>query len=562
VVVGHNQHIAWGFTNLGADVQDVYIEQLSGGDSPQFRAADGSMRPVQRVHEIIRVKHGSDVGFDLLLTEHGGDPTPIISNLIPGETRSLALRWTLYDARLLKIPFFEVDSAHDWPSFLAAFSTFGGPAQNVVYADDQGHIGYHAIGAVPLRGPAAISASAARAVELPTDLANPANSQSSAVSPTIAKTPGPLASTDIQAPPATTAAMLSGPLSPVPVTPDPAHEWSGYIPFDRLPAVFDPPGGVIATANARTAPDDYPYPITLDWAAPYRNERIWRLLSHRSGLTTADMLAIQTDVYSDFDHVLAERLAYALDHSQALAGGQYSKSDTRRLHQAADLLRTFNGRMNVDSPAAAVTFSAHQLLPSALLAPQLEPARAGKRPDTAAQLQTLGQLYRWDEQDYALEQILMHTPPRWLPASFASWSDFLTDLVARSLVQAKAPGDLAKWRYGSMHTVEVSDAILGQSAPLRGLYGRPVGTGDRPLSGDTETIKQVGHAFGPSERLTVDLADPDRTTLNVTMGQSGNPGSPFFLDQFPLWLRGTTLPFVYSEAAAQSAATHTLTLAP
>jgi penicillin amidase len=523
--VGHNQHIAWGFTNSGADVQDLYLETLTGsGEQTRFRASDGTEKPVRRQHEVIHVKGAKDTEFDLLFTEHSGNQTPIITGILPGETRPIALQWTLYDQKITKVPFFAINTAHDWATFVDAFSTFGGPSQNVVYADDQGHIGYHLIGAIPLRGAPIAAAVSAVAPAAPSN-----------------RDPG-----DIQIPPASTATMLSGPLNPMPVVASAANEWSGYIPYDKLPQVFDPPGGLIATANARIAPDDYPYPITLNWAAPYRNERIWRLLAHRNNLTPADMLAVQTDVYSDLDRVLAERIAYALDHSNALAGNHYSKSQTRQLHQAADLLRTFNGRMTVDSAAAAITSSVHHLLFPALLAPKLG----------------TGTLYRWDEDDYALEQIVMHTPARWLPSGFSNWNDFLTDTTARALSDAKAPGDLSKWRYGSIHTVGVYDTILGQSKPLELLYGRPIGTGERPLSGDRETIKQVAHTFGPSERLTVDLGNPDRTTLNTTMGQSGNPGSPWFLDQFPVWLKGTTLPFAFSDAAIHAGPTHTLTLTP
>ena len=151
-----------------------------------------------------------------------------------------------------------VNSASDWSTMLEAFSHFGGPAQNLMYADDQGHIGYHAVGRIPLRGNAG----------------------------------------------------APSPLSPVPtaaVGPDAAaHEWAGYIPFEQLPQAFDPKDGVLATANARITPDGYTYPITLNWWSPYRTERIYKVLETTPGrpleprrnLTPADMLGLQTDVSS------------------------------------------------------------------------------------------------------------------------------------------------------------------------------------------------------------------------------------------------------------------------
>ena len=523
IVVGHNAHIAWGFTNLGADVQDIYIEFVrNAGASAEFRTPDGAWQPLSHIAETIKVKHGRDVTLDITATRHGDTITPILTPLLPGETRQLSLRWTLYDPATVKLPVLAIATARDWPGFLAAFAQFGGPAQNVVYADDQGHIGYHATGRIPMRGlaPAVVVGDAT-----PESASEPSKVQH----------------------------QLSGPLSPVPLIPAPEHEWAGYIPFDQLPQVFDPPSGVIATANARVAPDDLFYPITLNWGAPYRNERIWHLLMHRTRLSSADMLAIQTDVYSDFDHVLAQRLSYALDHSPALAGSAYKPAQAKLLHQAADLLRTWNGRMTTDSPAAAIVAGTHSLLWPALLNPHLRPSPSQPADPS---------LYTWYSKDYALEQVLMHTPARWLPPGFANWDDFLTSSVARALTEGKAPSDLTKWRYGSIHSFDIEHPIFAQSAALRMLLGHPTGTGSQPQSGDGNTVKQVGRSFGPSERFTADLADFDHSTLNLVLGESGNPVSPWFLDQFPAWYHGTTFPMPFSAAAVQQAATHTLTLTP
>jgi penicillin amidase len=533
IVVGHNAHIAWGFTNLGADVQDVYIETTRGaGDSEEFQAVDGTWQPILHLPELIKVKHGKDFTLDVTATRHGDAITPILTPTLKNESRQLSLRWTMYDPAVIQIPVYAIATARDWPTFLAGFAQFGGPAQNVVYADDQGHIGYHAAGRIPLRGPAA------PAPRLPADIAAAPGPEIQ--SSPIQTTPDALAPTIPSPTP-----QLSGPLSPVPIVPTAAHEWSGYIPFDQLPQVFDPPSGVIATANARVAPDDYPYPITLNWGAPYRNERIWHLLNRRTGLTPADMLAIQTDIYSDFDNVLAQRLTYALDHSS-------KTSQAKTLHQAADLLRAWDGRMATDSPAAAIVASTHAMLWPMLLAPHLKPSSKGRLDPT--------ELYAWHSQDYALEQLLQHTPPRWLPKGFANWDDFLATAVADALTEARAPSDLAKWRYGSIHTLDIEHPIFDQSEALRRLFGHPTGTGEQPQSGDGTTIKQVGHTFGPSERFTADLANPDNSTLNLVLGQSGNPSSPWFLDQFPAWYHGTTYTLPFSDPAVTQSTTHTLTL--
>ncbi len=538
IVVGHNAHIAWGFTNTGADVQDVYVEELRGtAAEAQFRAVDGTWQPLVHLPEVIRVRGGRDVTLDVTATRHGGAITPILNPALPTKiNRSLALRWTVYDPDVLRVPTYEVNAAKDWPSFLAAMSQGGFPSQNAVYADDQGHIGYHMVGSIPVRGagPMAGTAAASGAAALPADVAR-ALPGAARPSSTIAALPDPLKGTGIQAPELATKVPMDG-IRPVPETPMAMREWTGYIPFAQLPQVFDPAGGVIATANSRTTPDDYSYPITLNWAEPYRNERIWKTLGHRKGLTPGDLLALEDDVYSEFDHVLAERLAYALDNELEKPIRPLNQAQEETLRQAADLLRTFNGRMTIESPAAAVVASVHGVLWPMLLAPHVQGVKSAKE---------LRALYLWGEEDYALEQVMMHTPPRWLPKGYHDWNDFLTGAIEAGLTEAHAPADLRTWRYGAIHVLDIEHPIFAQSPLLQRIFGLPTGTGVLPQSGDGTTVKQVGRSFGPSERMTVDLGNLDRTTLNLVLGQSGNPVSPWYMDQFAAWYRGTTfaMPF-------------------
>lgn len=547
IVVGHNSHIAWGFTNLGADVQDIYNETTRGsGDSEEFQSADGSWHPVLHIGEKIKVKHGRNLMLDVLATQHGNAVTPLLNPLLDHETRALSLRWTIYDPTISRIPVYDIATARDWASFLAAFAQFPGPAQNVVYADDEGHIGYHATGKIPLRGNAAPSTAAntAELAQIPSDLSPAPNANANTSN--VLTSPNTISQSNLQPAPNATPTQLSGSLSAVPVAPTAAHEWSGYIPFDQLPQVYDPPSGVIATANARITPDGYPYPLTLDWGSSYRTERILHLLMHRTGLTLAEMLAIQTDVYSDFDRVLAQRLAYAIDHSTR----SFKPSEAKQLRQAADLLRTWNGRVNIDSSAAAIVAAVHADLWPMLLQPHL---KAGADPKL---------LYIHYSRDAALEELVTHAPQRWLPPGYANWDDFLAAAVLAGINNSHAPGDLSKWRYGNSHTVEIEHPIFAQSQLLKTLLGRPTGTGPQPQSGDGTTVKQVGHTFGPSERFTADLSNLDHSTLNVVAGESGNPDSQWFLDQFSAWYHGTTYQFPFSDQAVNQTTTHTLTLQP
>ena len=597
VIVGRNTHVAWGVTNLGADVQDVRIEHLRGtGESTEFERPDGSWSPVQHHPERIRVRGGHDLVLDVLTTEHTAGATeietPVISPLLPSERRSLSLAWTAYDPAVLNSPFLGVNTALDGASLVASLASFGGPSLNLVWADDQGHIGYHALGRIPIRGPAvqhprspAVSGPSPAPGVSPADenddsavLSEPPLGQSSAQAssgPHLVfsayrglrrrRAPVPVAPpprTRPEARPAPQAPLplapqplnytIGSPLSPVPVDAlDASQVWSGYIAYTDLPAVVDPPAGFLATANSRITPDDYPWAIAEDWIDPFRTDRVVHLLSGGRNLTPADMLRLQNDVHSDVDQAIAQRLAYALDHASAQALGK----DARRLHQASDLLRTWDGNLTVGSPGAALIRAIRGVLWSSLLIPQIAAQSSGITPQRAA---SLSSLYSWGEDTSALELLIQNQPARWLPRGFSNWSDFLATVTERGLLAANAPGDLQQWHYGRLHTVEIRHPIFGGHPLLSRLLGIQGSTGPQPAPGDGTTVKALGAQFGPSERFTADLSSPDATLANVTTGQAGNERSPWYLDQFAPWLRGTTLPL----PLAHPTAAHSLTLLP
>ncbi len=474
VVAGHNQHVAWGFTALMGDVQDLYIEKLDGkGD---YRAADGSWKPLAVDHEGIAVRGSREVKLNVELTDHG----PLVNPLLSGKNPAIALKWTLYDPALNDIPLYAMDAASNWKEFSAALAAWCWPTQNVVYADDQGHIAYHAVGRVPVR-------------------------------------PG---------------GLMSVPIAGA------GHEWDGYIPFDDMPHALDPPSGFLATANSRVTTAKSPYPLTLDWIDPYRIERIYKLLDGRNVLTPKDMLAAQTDIYSALDQEFAQRFAYAIDRTPGPNG--YGDA---RLREAAKLMRSWDGRLTTDSAAASLETQARAALWPLILKPKL-----GK----------LWTDYHWGEANFAEEEIMMHAGPEWLPPSYKDWNALLAEAVRKGMENGHAPSDLSRWVYGSWHVVDLEHPL----ARFLPLIGRIAGTGPQPLSGDHVTVKQVGRAFGPSQRFTMDWSDIDGSTENIVLGESGNPLSPYFRDQWHAWYGGTTFPLPFTPAAVAAAARHTLRLMP
>ncbi|HEV2579071.1 MAG TPA: penicillin acylase family protein [Acidobacteriaceae bacterium] len=566
VVVGRNTHVAWSFTNLGGDVQDVRVEHFRGsGSDMQFEQPDGTWSPVQHHTEQIVVRGGPNVSLDVLTVQHaagtGMMESPIISPAIPSEHRMLSLAWAIYDPACVDNSMFATNTASAGASLVASLASFGGPSLNLIYGDDQGHIGYHAIGRIPIRGPAVQHPRVQQQFVLPSpEPESEEEEDSEPPSPPVTQAPQkqqpqPHPKTGGSQPQIalepTQSYTIGSPILMSPVDAlDASQMWSGYVPYNELPSIQDPAAGIVATANARITPDDYPYALADDWVDPYRVERIYRLLDARSAWKPEQMLHVEIDQHSEFDLVLAHRLAYAIDHSSA----KTRSSDSQRLQQAADLLRTWNGEMSAGSPAAAIVAATRGDLWSALLVPQIIAHDGGSRTDAAR----ISRLYTWHEDNTALEDLLEHMPARWLPRGVANWSDFLTSVVEQGLHDAHAPRNLAGWQYGSIHPIVIDHPLFAGRPYLNWLLGTATGSGAQPAGGDMTTIDAIGPSFGPSERYTADLSDPSAALANIVTGESGNLSSPWYLDQLQPWLRGTTFALPVQSDNAE----HSLTLIP
>jgi len=491
VIVGHNQRVAWGFTNVGPTVTDVFIENFN--EQGAYQTPSGWVQPEHRM-EVIHVKGEPDVSVDVKITRHG----PIITELVPGETRQLALRWTLYDG--IRMFLFDVNSAQNWQEFTKAFSQLDAPGQNVVYADVDGNIGYHTTGKVPIR--------AAGDGSLP----------------------------------------LSGA--------DNAHEWTSYIPFDKLPNIYNPPSGIIATANGRITPDDYPYSVSMEWEAPWRQERIYHVLESGRKFSAADMLALQTDIQSETLLFAAERFVYAIDHAS---------KPSARAKQAAELMRSWDGRMLASSAAPTIAENAIRHLRRLLLEPKLGSAQLEQHAEADSELYKETKkpvldwrTYTWLQRSVWMENILLHRPKRWLPEKYPNYDELLTAAVEAAVNDPQAPKELASWRWGAFNAIDIEHPILSK-IPIVKYWA---GTGVNGQSGSGYTVKAVTPNHGPSERFTANLADLDQSTLNTVTGQGGNFLSPYFMDQWKAWYAGTTFTLPFTAKAVEAAKVHRLVLEP
>lgn len=248
VIIGHNDRIAWGFTNDGADVQDLYIETFNPAKPRQYRV-NGEWREADVREETIRVKGQPDASLDVVETRHG----PIVAQEPNGP--AYALHWTALQPGGLAHSYSWIGRSQNWEEFRNELKHVWGPAQNTVYADVDGNIGFIVAARIPVRK----------------------------------KGRGDVPSRG--------------------ETDD--YEWTGYIPFEDLPQALNPPNGIIATANARVTGPGYKHYLTDRWASPYRTARIYELLEQNNRLRPADFLKIQTDIESKPDRTLGQYLVQA-----------------------------------------------------------------------------------------------------------------------------------------------------------------------------------------------------------------------------------------------------------
>lgn len=259
VIIGHNDHIAWGVTNVGPDVQDLYIERLNPQNPDQYEV-NGRWEDMKIIWEEIKV-HDRDepVYVKVRITRHG----PIINDVAGGTEEEwtfgwqpLALRWTALEPGTIVKSVMLLDKARNWDEFREALRYWDTPSQNFVYADVDGNIGYQMPGRVPIRR----------------------------------KGDGSV---------------------PVPGWND-EYEWDGYIPFDELPRTFNPADGYVVTANNAVVRPDFPYFISKDWNRGYRAQRIVDLITSKDKLTIEDFKAFHADSYVlHADEVLPHLLSLA-----------------------------------------------------------------------------------------------------------------------------------------------------------------------------------------------------------------------------------------------------------
>jgi penicillin G amidase len=473
VIIGHNQRIAWGVTNTGPDVQDLYVENFNFRDPNKYLHNNAWVEAQER-QETVHVRGGSDYRFTVKVTRHG----PVVSH--QGD-RDLALSWTAIEPHALRFPFLQIDRAGNWQEFTDALRNFTGPTQNFVYADVDGNIGYYAAGWIPTRK----------------------QGDGSVPSP---------GSTD-------------------------DYDWTGYIPFEDLPHAYNPPSGMIATANGRVVPDGYPYFITHRWAEPFRTARIYQLLETGNRFTVEDMLRIQTDILSLEDQWLArELLAAAKARPPAGADARY----------ALTLLENWDGVARADSAATLVCELTRHALLRRILRPRLGDDLSG---------------YNWSMSTVFLQNLLANNWTRWLPPGDTDFNATLMESLEHGVGQIPAmvgSHDRSAWQWGKTIPLTFRNRL---SIPFPFL-GSFLNVGPVPQAGTQTTVKQTTSTLGPSMRMVVDFSDFEKSVQNITLGESGQFLSPYYRDQFDAWYNGRSFPMLFGGEAVEKGAQHKLILEP
>ncbi len=477
VITGHNEQIAWGVTNLQTDVLDLYGERLDLKTGRYLY--EGKTEQARLDHQIIRIRDTKPAALDVWVTRHG----PVV--LVEGP-QSFSMRWSAAEG--FGFPLLKLDQAHDWNEFRSALSEFWGPAQNFIYADRAGNIGYQAAGRVPIRrnfdGSMPVDGTSGR------------------------------------------------------------FEWDGYIPYEQMPSIYNPTPGVVATANQNPFPPGFPYQVSGSFADKYRIEQIRALLNKKiatkSKLSVQDMLEIQKDVYSAYDKFLAEQIV------------RLHPSPSEAERQAIDILRRWNGQMDKDQAAPFITellnteLSAN--LPRLLL---LMAAPAPKNTKaTPAQPAKGARLVGFSlphPRPQVIESLLRERPSGWVPNN--DWDAYLLAAFHAALEQGrKLQGSpISNWRWG--HALHWKfEHPVGKQIPLADYF---FNLGPVEMSGSGTAVKQTTLTLGPSERMVVDLGNFDRSVQNLVTGESGAVASSHYKDQWPAYYVGTSFPMEFEHIDAK-----------
>lgn len=455
IIFGRNERVGWGVTNNICSQRDLYQERTDA-QHPGCFLYDVQWVPWKEITEEITIK-GGDTFFKTVRLSHNG---PIVDELLPQpsqDTGPVSLRWlgTEFSDEISCI--LAMNKAGSTKEFRDALSSWQVPTWSLVFADIDGHIGYQCVGNIPIRK-------------------------------------------------GWDRGYRQGW--------NPKHQWDGLVPITAMPTMNDPPEGWIRSANNRTAPDDYPYPLSGTWATGHRARRVREMLEEKEKLSAKDFARMQMDTKS---MRAVEGVPHLLDILSLVSD--------ERMQQAASLLKTWDYYMKPDSTGAAIfeTFFSRWLH-----------RVAAERFDNQNAVEIAGAIGGLSLELLSKDQHGWFKNGNREEAIVATACEVIDDLSSR------LGDDMVHWTWGDLHKIDLKHYLDDRGGAF-GLVRR----GGIPVGGSGTTVCNTGYdptymaAMGANFRIVADLAESPAGLWAVdAAGQSGSPGSPNYCDQLPEWTAG------------------------
>ena len=471
-IIGQNKNIAWGLTNSMVDDMDFFIETINP-DNPNEYLYDGNWKKMKIIKESIRLKNDRDTTITIRLTHHG----PIITDihaLTKNENLEISMAWT--GNWLTK----EIDAllglslATNWNEFSNAVKNYGVPGQNIVYADTKGNIGWRPAVYVPIRK------------EGSSLLPRPGN--------------------------------------------DPKYDWNGRVPFNKMPYLYNPESGFIATANNKTIGDSFPYYISGLWADPSRAQQIVNRLDTMDQATIEDMQSIQLDYTSQFAKEITPVLLSVK-----------TGDETGIVKEALNILESWDYIEDVESKGALIFHSIMRQLTISLFADEL---------------QLIGDNYL--KAFTSIKYLHSRNLRKILFEGNSSWIDDITtrdkietlhDIIKKAIhngindIENYVGPNINNWQWGRAHSL-THEHKLGSSKILDWIFGFNIGP---YFSGGSDKSPNAGgysfnHPYkqiaGASMRRIVNFDNLNETYMVIPTGQSGLYNSKHYSDQAHLFHSG------------------------
>ena len=470
IVAGHNDHIAWGVTNVMADDADFYVERIDSVDTTKY-FFDGKWVPITFREEEIHLKGDTLVTLVIRSTHHGPIVTDVNTTLNKARHPFVAsMRWTGAEMSDETDVFDKIVKARDWTEFAGALRGYSGPGQNFVYGDSDGNIGYWCGVKLPIRG-------------------------------------------------------KQNPALPLPGW-DKSAEWKGFVPFEQLPHLYNPPEGYIATANNKIVDDSYPYHIGDLWEPPSRIQRLREVLSTRGTFSVEDFERLQNDAFSRY---AAQMMPFVVAACRDTLLGIFVEKTV------FEYLQNWNFTFAKEDIATTIYQEFFVKL--------LENTFKDEMGDDL--------FHDWT----MLVNVPMRVTLRLVQEGTSPWFDDIRTtavetrdyIIRKSLAEAvlylreKVGPEMKNWRWGDMHTVSFRHP-LGLQKPLDRIFN----IGPFPCAGGSTALMSCeyslndpfGVTVGPTFRQIVDFSRPDERQSVLTSGQSGQVFHRHYSDQTPLWLNG------------------------